>query len=158
MNHNQELITWTNKFSCGIKLIDEQHKGLVDLINEMFNHVQGDMIQEQEYFSLIIHETVKYVKNHFATEERIMIATNFPGYASHKKEHDNFVYTIVENVKDYQTGKRFILINFTRFLKDWALSHIAFVDKLYFEHFRSIATRKPDGRLSITLPAGALRS
>jgi hemerythrin len=145
-----ELVSWSNALSCGVKIIDDQHKGLVDLVNEMFNHVTGNQTQELDYFNRVIHETVNYVKVHFATEEKIMIATKYPGYADHKKEHDIFVLNVVENIKDYQAGKRLTLSSFTKYLKEWILSHIAVMDKGYFEHFKKIATRKEDGSLSIT--------
>jgi len=150
-NESKEFITWTPKFMCGVKIIDDQHKGLVDLINEMFDHVTGNYTQEKDYFNRVIAEAVKYVKNHFSTEEKIMVATKFAGYADHKKEHEKFVRTVAENVKDYQAGKRFTLSTFTRFLKDWVYSHIALMDKRYFEYFKSIATRKDDGKLTISL-------
>jgi len=150
VNDNSELIPWTNKFACGIKLIDDQHKGLVDLVNEMFNHVTGNDVQERNYFNRVIKEAVAYVKNHFATEEKIMLATKFSGYAEHKKEHENFVLAVVENIRDYESGKRHTLSTFTRFLKDWILSHVALVDKQYFDYFKKIATRKADGKLSIS--------
>ena len=151
MKNEHLFIAWTDKFSCGVKAIDEQHKGLVDLINEMHNHVAGNCDQEYKYFKMVIHEAVMYVKNHFATEEKIMLITKFWGYAEHKKEHDGFVRTVVETIHEYEAGKRFTPLHFTWFLKDWVLSHIALMDKQYFEHFRNIATRKADGTLSITI-------
>jgi len=150
MPKTNDLISWNEKLTCGVKLIDDQHKGLVELVNEMFNHVTGNFVQEKDYFNRVIQEAVKYVKTHFATEEKIMIATKFKGYAEHKKEHDNFVRAVVENIKEYETGNRLTLSSFTRFLKDWILSHIALMDKQYFEYFKQIATRKEDGKLSIS--------
>jgi len=149
MAASNELITWTDKFSCGIKLVDDQHKELVALVNEMFNHVTGNELQEKNYFNRVINDAVSYVKVHFATEEKLMIATKFDGYAEHKKEHDSFVLAVVENIKDYEAGKRLTLSSFTRFLKDWVLSHIALMDKKYFDYFKKVATRKADGKLSI---------
>jgi hemerythrin len=116
----------------------------------MFNHATGNSIQEHDYFNIVIQEVVKYVKVHFATEEKIMIATKFSGYPEHKKAHDSFVLAVVENINDYKAGKRLTLSAFTKFLKDWILSHIAMMDKQYFEYFKKIATRKADGKLSIT--------
>ena len=150
MPKTSDLISWNEKLTCGVKLIDDQHKGLVELVNEMFNHVTGNIVQEKDYFNRVIQEAVKYVKTHFATEEKIMIATKFKGYAEHKKEHDNFVRAVVENIKEYETGNRLTLSSFTRFLKDWILSHVALMDKQYFEYFKQIATRKEDGKLSIS--------
>ena len=149
-NKSVEIVTWSDRLSCGIKLIDDQHKGLVDLVNDMFNHATGNSIKEHDYFNIVIQEVVKYVKVHFATEEKIMIATKFSGYAEHKKAHDSFVIAVVENINDYKAGKRLTLSAFTKFLKGWVLSHIAMMDKQYFEYFKKIATRKADGKLSIT--------
>jgi len=146
---SNELITWSDKFSCGVKLIDDQHKTLVELVNEMFNHVTGNDLQEHNYFNRVINDAVAYVKTHFATEEKLMLATKFDGYTEHKKEHETFILAVVENIKDYEAGKRLTLSTFTRFLKDWVLSHIALMDKKYFEYFKKVASRKADGKLSI---------
>ena len=151
MNDDNELIIWTTKLSCGIKLIDDQHRGLVDLVNEMFNHVTGNHVQERDYFNNVIHQAIEYVKYHFSTEEKILLVTDFCDYAKHKKEHDHFVLTIIESVREYEAGERFTLSSFTRFLRDWILSHIALMDREYFEHIQKISVRKPDGRLSINL-------
>jgi hemerythrin len=147
---DNDLITWSNRLECGVKVIDEQHQELVKLVNEMFNHVTGNDIQEHNYFNRVIYEMVNYVKSHFATEERIMLLSEFEGYAEHKREHLLFIRTVVDNIRDYESGKRLTLSSFTKFLKDWILSHIAVMDKQYFEYFRKIATRKANGKLSIT--------
>ena len=144
-----ELISWSAAFSVGIKIIDDQHKELFALVNDMFNHVVGDAQAESVYFKQVIQKAVDYVKVHFSTEEKIMLHANFPGYSEHKKAHDTFVLTVVEKVKDFEAGKKFTLLEFTQFLKEWILTHIAIMDKGYFTYFRKIATRKEDGKLSI---------
>jgi hemerythrin len=147
--HKDELIKWSHTLSCGIQLIDDQHKGLVNLVNDMFNNITGDHKQEHAYFNKVIQEAVKYVKVHFATEEKIMIATKFGGYPEHKKAHDHFVLTVVDKIKEYQSGNKMTLKSFTKFLREWILSHVAVMDKQYFDYFRKIASRKADGKLSI---------
>jgi hemerythrin len=149
MAAKSDLIKWSSTYSVGIQLVDDQHKGLINLVNDMFNHVIGDEVVEKEYFRSVIKEAVNYVKVHFATEEKIMIATKFPGYSEHKKAHDIFVMKVVENINNFEAGKKLTLMQFTRFLKDWILTHIAIMDKLYIDYFRKIATRKEDGTLSI---------
>ena len=144
-----ELVTWSSTFSVGVKIIDDQHKGLLNLVNDMFNHVTGNEADEQAYFTQVIQQAVQYVKIHFMTEEKIMIHTKFPGYAEHKKAHDAFVLAVVDNVKSFKTSKKLALMDFTKFLKEWILTHIAIMDKQYFNYFKQIATRKADGKLSI---------
>jgi hemerythrin len=147
--YESELVTWTQSLSSGVKIIDEQHKALLDLTNDLFNHCLGDEKAEKEYFKSVIMEAVEYTKNHFKTEEKMMIATKFEGYSKHKREHDQFILTVVDLVKKFNETQKISLIQFTRYLKDWILTHIANTDKLYFDYFKKIATRKSDGKVSI---------
>jgi hemerythrin len=62
-----ELVTWNSTFACGVKIIDEQHKSLLNLTNDLFNHCAGNEDAEREYFKSIIMEAVEYTKNHFKT-------------------------------------------------------------------------------------------
>jgi hemerythrin len=150
MKYNIDLITWSSTLSCGVRLIDEQHKELVDLVNDMFHHSTGNDKEEREYFNLVIQKAVKYIKIHFATEEKIMRAIKYPGFAEHKMAHDLFVLKVIENIENYEIEKHHTLYSFTKFLKDWVLSHIAVMDKQYFTYIKQIATRKADNKLSIT--------
>jgi hemerythrin len=147
---NSELVSWSPTFSVGVKVIDDQHKELLKLTNDLFNHCVGDEEAERSYFKKVIGKAVDYVKVHFSTEEKIMTATKFSGYRDHKREHDTFVLTVVEQITAFNEGKAFTLLAFTKFLKNWILTHIAVSDKQYFEYFKKIATRKTDGKLSIT--------
>jgi len=150
MKARVEHVVWQSSYSMGIKTIDDQHKALLDFVNDIFNHSTGKEAEEREWFKDVIKHAVFYVTEHFATEEKYMIATRFPGYAEHKKEHDEFTRTVLKTVKEFDSGKRLVLEKFAHFLKDWALSHIAIMDRQYGDYFRRIATRKSDGRLSIT--------
>jgi hemerythrin len=116
----------------------------------MFHHSTGNDKEEREYFNKVIQKAVNYIKIHFAAEEKIMCAIKYPGYAEHKRAHDLFVLKVVENIRNFETEKHYTLYSFTKFLKDWVLSHIAVMDKQYFTYIRQIATRKAENKLSIT--------
>jgi len=148
------LVTWSATYSVGIKLIDDQHKELFNLVNDMYNHVNNDDEEaERAYFQSVIKQVVDYVKKHFATEEIIMKRTKYKGYAEHKKEHDAFILSVLDIIKKFDEGKRFPLISLTHFIKDWILTHIAIMDKQYFERLRKVASRKPKRKLSVTQAA-----
>ncbi|MCL2295012.1 MAG: bacteriohemerythrin [Spirochaetes bacterium] len=149
MFQKEELVKWSPTFACGIKLVDDQHKELLNLVNDMFNHVTGDKFEERAYFDKIIQKAVKYVEVHFQTEEQLMLRTKFPGYAEHKREHAKFIRVVGEQIEIFEEGKKMRLIDFTKFLKEWILSHVAVMDKVYFDYFKKIASRKADGRLTI---------
>ena len=143
-------VEWSDRYSMGIKIIDDQHKGLLNFVNDLFNHSTGNEDEERAYFKEVIQQAVQYIKDHFATEEKFMVATNFPAYAAHKKTHDEFTLTVVKSVKEFESGKRLVLEKLAYFLKDWVLEHVAVMDTQYAAYFRKIATRKEDGKLSIT--------
>ena len=144
------MISWSGAFACGIRQIDDQHKTLVNLVNDMFNHVSGNEEEEQKYLRAVLKEAAKYVKIHFATEEKIFIATRFSGYDEHKAVHDSFILVVTEQIRAFQDGKRISLYNLTNYLKDWVLTHIAAMDRQYFVYLRGLATRKADGKLTIS--------
>ena len=148
---SKNRVEWNDSYSLGIKLIDDQHKELIRIVNDIFSHATGDESEEHEYFKKVIKQAVDYIKYHFANEEKILITTKYSDYEAHKKKHEDFILKVVQTAKDYESGKRLTLTNFGYFLKDWVLSHIAVVDKKYCDYFKTIATRKEDGRLSITL-------
>ncbi|MDR0602317.1 MAG: bacteriohemerythrin [Treponema sp.] len=133
-----ELVKWSSALSVGVKVLDDQHQELIRLTNDLFNHCVGDAESEKLYLSKVIQGTRNYIKVHFSTEEELLIRTKFPDYREHKREHDAFVLTVVEQVRNIKDQK-FSLIVFTRYLKDWILTHIAVSDKKYAGYFKSIS-------------------
>jgi hemerythrin len=142
MQEKKEHITWSEAYSLGIKIIDDQHRGLFDIVNDLFGHSTGNKTDEWVYFKDIIQNSVKYIKEHFATEEKILITAKFPGYAEHKKAHDEFTMMIINSVKDFESGKRLVLVKLARFFKEWILAHIAIMDVQYAAFLKELAARK----------------
>ena len=148
---NKDQVEWNESYALGIKMIDDQHKELLRIVNDIFNHASSNQQEEQAYFKEVMKQAVEYIKFHFTTEEKIMITTKYRGYEEHRAHHEEFVRTIIKTARDNEAGKRLTLTSLGYFLKDWVLSHIAVMDKKYCDYFRSIATRKADGKLSLTL-------
>jgi hemerythrin len=140
------LVEWDNKYSLGIPLIDDQHKALIDLTNALYKGCLAGPEEAQAYFMETIQGTVDYVKYHFAAEEKILEKVHYPALEEHKNQHRSFVLKIVEDVKNFQEGKKFVPNTFVRYLKDWILSHIAVMDKQYAEYIFSL---KKKGELKL---------
>ncbi|MDR0669342.1 MAG: bacteriohemerythrin [Treponema sp.] len=139
------LVKWDDKYSVGIPLIDEQHKELIRLTNELYQGCLAGDAAAQDFFFTTIHKAMDYVKYHFSAEERILENIKYPYLAEHKKQHDDFVFKMVEDVKSFQGGRKFVPNNFVRFLKEWILSHIAIVDTQYAKY---IINLKKQGKLT----------
>jgi hemerythrin len=151
-SRHKEAVTWSSSYSVGIKLIDDQHKGLLDFINDLFNHSTGNEKDELEYFREVIQTVVSYIKNHLSTEEKLLSAADFPDYAAHKRVHDLFTLEVIKSVKDFESGKRLVLEKFAYYLKDWLLTHIAVMDKQYMFYLKKAGILRENGTLAILQP------
>ena len=144
-------VAWSDTYSVGIKLLDDQHKGLLAFVNDLFNHATGNADEEHAYFQGVIQQANQYISDHFATEEECMLATDFAGYNEHKMAHDKFKFAVVKSVNEFNAGKMLTLSNFADFLKDWISSHVDMMDKQYSLYFKKIAAIKKDGKLNDVL-------
>ncbi|MDR2102840.1 MAG: bacteriohemerythrin [Treponema sp.] len=138
------LVEWDDRYAIGIPLIDEQHKKLVDMTNDLYKGCLKGDAEARDYFMKAVHGTVDYVKYHFAAEEKILENIKYPDIVEHKREHEGFVKKLFEDVKSFEEGKKFVPNLFVRYLKDWILAHIAVEDKKYAEYIFSL--KKQGGR------------
>jgi hemerythrin len=131
------LVEWNEKYSVGIDLIDTQHKKLISLTNTLYKGCLMGEKEAQRYFRETIQATVDYVKYHFTAEEKLMEYVKYPDFVNHKNLHSGFVMEILEGVKSFQSGRKFVPNTFVRYLKDWILSHIAVMDRQYASYILS---------------------
>ncbi|MDR2701990.1 MAG: bacteriohemerythrin [Spirochaetaceae bacterium] len=144
-NDNKDMVIWGDKYAIGIQLIDDQHKELFALTNELFRACLGGEKMQDSIFKETMGRMVEYVRFHFGAEQELLQRIKYPDYPEHKKQHDTLVRNILETVKEYNEGKKLVPNQFARILRDWILSHIAIYDKLYAAY---IVTQKKKGLLS----------
>ena len=125
------IIGWSDKYSVGINLIDTQHRELVSLTNELYRACFTSEAGLGDVFKEAMHRMVEYVKYHFTAEMKLLEKIRFPDCNNHKKQHDELVKKILETVKEFSGGKKFVPNNFVRTLEDWIFGHIAVSDKIY---------------------------
>lgn len=127
------LITWEEKYSVNIKEIDEQHKNLVKMVNDL--HEAMSVGKGKEVMGKVLQNLINYTASHFATEEKYMTMFNYPSYPQHKGEHDKFVKQVLDFQKDFNEGNKIISLDVMKFLKDWLLNHILGTDKKFGPFF-----------------------
>jgi hemerythrin len=127
------LFEWKEQYSVNVKEIDKQHKMLVETLNEL--HEAMLTKKSREILSGIVTSMVDYAKFHFSYEEGNMKRFNFPGYSSHKKEHDDFTEKVGDFQKKHADGHLMLSMEIMNFLKDWLKNHIMGTDKQYSSFF-----------------------
>ncbi|MEJ2404650.1 MAG: bacteriohemerythrin [Candidatus Thiodiazotropha sp.] len=128
-----KFVEWTDALSVGIEEIDEQHKVLVELVNQMHEAIHerhgSDVVKS------ILNDLAEYTRIHFAVEESLMRILNYPGYENHKEIHEELLESVTELQEKVATGKTSIGFELMHFLKTWLTKHIMEEDMQYSGFF-----------------------
>jgi hemerythrin len=117
---------WKSSYEIGITKIDQQHRQLFDMLNELLENQRLQMDETQIFATL--NALVKYAEEHFRTEEKYMRFYRYPKTEEHRNEHVVFLASLVkltEMLEGHQDG---IMVKLTDFLKEWFTTHIGASD------------------------------
>jgi len=115
-------IPWKDRYNINYKDIDDQHRGLVGILNELADLQGQDM--DADRVADIFHRLCRYALTHFATEERYMAAAGYPDLARHQAEHAAFISDLLELNQSFEPGDPRLVEATFSFVKDWYLGHI----------------------------------
>lgn len=122
------FMNWSDGLRVKIDSIDNQHKKLLALINELYDAIYaqkgGDVV------SRVLKEVVDYTDYHFKTEEAYFQKHVYPEASAHVKEHEYLRKEARELLKKLEGGKSITLQTMV-FLKDWLFDHIMESDQQY---------------------------
>ncbi len=128
-NQSASLIEWTDAYSVQVPEIDDQHKQLVNIINDLGSAMA--LGHSNDVMKGILGRLGTYVVEHFASEEAIMRQAGYPDLAHHIKIHETLVAKFHHVVEDFDAGNPRASSETLAFLQDWLVNHIQKVDKKY---------------------------
>ena len=123
------LMTWNESYSVGVKTIDQQHAALFGMVNDL--HAAMMKGKAQATVGPLLEKLVKYTLEHFAYEERMMQAANYPNVAAHRAHHADLVRQVNGFMERYKRGDLSLNIDLLQFLSNWLSKHIQHEDKQY---------------------------
>jgi hemerythrin-like metal-binding protein len=129
-----QYLNLDTRFSVGIRSFDEQHYHILVTIDKLFAAVDGK--KEHEVISSIIEEFIKQTKEHFASEEKLLLSINYPSFAVHKNIHDTFINKILLYRRNHLDGNISFASERAAFFRRWFKDHILETDKLYISFFQ----------------------
>ncbi len=124
-----ELIQWSDKISVNNTRIDNQHKKLIELVNNLI--LNSNAKANSEIINETLSELLKYTRYHFKDEEELMELRQYPKLDSHREIHKEFVYKITLFCKDVTEGKDSVTEEVLQFLVDWLSQHTSIEDQDY---------------------------
>ena len=78
-------LSWKNEYSVNVKVLDEQHRQLFEIINLLNKIIYNE--QDASQLAEVFARLREYVTVHFATEEQLMLQHGYPDYEEQKAEH-----------------------------------------------------------------------
>jgi hemerythrin len=133
------LVSWTDGMSVGIAKIDSEHRGLIDIINQLHSEMLAG--KSKDAMRAILDRLIAYTKTHFATEEMLFRTHGYPQAVEHMEEHASLTQKALVLQADLKVGKVVISAPVLDFLRNWLTSHILKDDMAYRLFFASKGVR-----------------
>jgi len=130
---------WDDSYSVNVQELDEQHRTLIQLINELHeatdeSHAQNTIastVNELRTMGAVLDDLVDYATYHFSTEEKCMLDCGYPSCAQHEEAHRAFTDKIRSFKHELDEGEALCATEILNFLRNWWMRHILKVDKDY---------------------------
>jgi diguanylate cyclase (GGDEF)-like protein/hemerythrin-like metal-binding protein len=130
----QVKVKWSDDWLCGNNAINQEHKKLLELGNEMVENSYKFSKQEE----IIQHVSIffTYMVEHFETEEMILKSIDYEHYQHHKETHKKLIKIFNDLKKELEdtNAKPEGLLNFV--LNDMLIGHIEKEDLTYFQSLK----------------------
>ena len=133
------VMQWNRKMSVGLAELDDDHKQLIRVINQLGADYQDEDRRQAIRQSLVALR--RYAEFHFAREEKVMMACAYPQLEEHQGEHRDFVQRILELTRQFdadpESTAEIVNEDLLEFLRDWLSHHIMIEDKAYGPHIEN---------------------
>lgn len=124
------LMMWTPEMSVSVKVLDEDHKKLIDMINTLHEGIASG--EPQAALEAVLEGLLRYTKFHFAREEKILAQAGFPQSAAHTSEHNLLSRRVMNLQSRFECGQSAEMsLEAMRFVKNWLTDHILGSDMTY---------------------------
>lgn len=121
-------VQWDDSLAIGVPLIDQQHKTLVQRLNDVSAAV--DAGQGEREILMTLGFLYDYADLHFSAEEKHMAEHGFPGLELQKKKHVEFMAAVKNLEQDFKDegSTRALAESVNTFLLNWLTGHIRGLD------------------------------
>jgi len=120
------FIELQEEYKTCILSIDREHEIMAGLVNSIYDAMDKNV---KSVLLPKLNILLGSVEGHFANEEKLMTKNKFPGYYSHKLEHDRFYNQISTKVREYERDDTPIGIDDLKGIRHWFFNHIEIKDK-----------------------------
>jgi len=128
------FVEWKDSYSVGVDTIDDDHKKLLGMINQL--QAAAHYKTDEEIVEQVLNQLVDYTKYHFCREEEMMRKCNYPDFEEHKKQHDEMILQVSSYINDYRIDRTRTIEDVAVYLKTWLVTHINGTDQKYTPYLK----------------------
>jgi hemerythrin len=133
---------WNSQIELGHPLLDEQHKRLFSLSEAVAETLAG--APDRRPVEVALRALIDFVRVHFATEDGLMRAADFPDADEHASSHALLLAELDEYCRKVQREENtgVTVTGLVAFLWNWLITHINAADRELVIWLRSREPRR----------------
>jgi len=141
-------LRWNDALNTGDETVDSQHRELFALVNDL--NATTLIEPDEDATAAALNRILSYVTTHFATEEALMVRTDYPNIGCHRSIHNEFAAAAQDLVDKRARGEGMTIAQLATFMEQWLETHITEEDLLLIEHVRASDLRRSEPPVSAT--------
>lgn len=120
---------WQDQLVTGIRFVDDDHKKLVDMVNNLHQSMRAE--KGTVVLGQILTELAEYTAVHFDREEQMLRKFNYKEFDKHKEQHVALVTSVKQLIENFQRGDFTVAMDLLTIAKAWLIGHILNTDMKY---------------------------
>ncbi|MBF0158151.1 MAG: bacteriohemerythrin [Magnetococcales bacterium] len=129
-------LQWQEEMTVGIAVLDNDHRKIISLINQMTRCQQQP---DTTMIELVLDELYNYTTRHLQREEAFLREIGFPSASDHTQSHNQFAQQVAAMRRRYFHEQRIeIAEGLTALMTRWLIEHILREDQLYARWYAEI--------------------
>jgi hemerythrin len=129
-----EFFPWKDTYSVSVMEIDNQHKAITEMLNELYDSFMKK--EHENKLGEILSRLSNYAVYHFETEEKYFSLFRYSNRIPHIREHNDFTDKIKAFRKEFDKNSSALTYKLINFLREWLMNHILVSDKEYVKCFK----------------------
>ena len=134
-------LLWSEQFSVGIEVIDQQHRKILEYINQLDDMHSG--IHSNREIGRLIDALIDHTIYHFNFEEKMQEEAGYPYIKAHRRLHVQFAKRLTDFQTRFAEGED-ISGELEGFLTSWLLDHLKHDDSDYVALAKEHLQAHPD--------------
>ena len=129
-----DIIKWDETCRVGVKELDDQHKHLFKICNDLIRTVVEKRVSEAGPET--IQQLKDYAELHFRREEELLQQAGYADAREHRLEHNRLMNDLLLFKSEYIAGDLDVS-RVSEFLIEWILHHVKGTDRQYIDQLHS---------------------